>query len=66
MKGIVARLEKKCGVYDEQAIGHSTLPFTIISGVQVLHVLEEIDLPNLFPRALRIGPEIIISLDEVS
>ena len=66
MKGTVARLEKKCGVYDEQAIGHSVLPFTIVSGVQVLHVVEEIDLPNLFAGALWVIAEITIALDEVS
>jgi len=66
VKGIVAGLQKKPGVYDEQAIGHSALPFTIVSGVQILHVLEEIDLPNLFARALRIITEVTIALDEVS
>ena len=37
VKRIVTRLQKKCGVYDEQAIAHSALPFTIVSRVQVLH-----------------------------
>src|ERR1700730_16373729 len=66
VKGIVAGLQKKSGVYEEQAICHSALPFTIVSGVQILHVLEEIDLPNLFAGALRIITEVTITLDEVS
>jgi hypothetical protein len=37
VKRIVTRLQKKCGVYDEQAITHSVLPFTIVSRAQVLH-----------------------------
>lgn len=66
VKGIAARLQKKCGVYDEQTIGHRVLPFTVVSGVEAFHVLEEIDLPNLFAGALRVITEVTIALDEVS
>jgi hypothetical protein len=52
MKGFVAGLQKKCGVYDEQAIGHSALPFTIGSRVEAFHVLEEIDLSQIFLPAV--------------
>jgi hypothetical protein len=66
VKAIAARLQKKCGVYDEQTIGHHSLPFTIVSGVKALHVLEKIDIPNLFAGALRIITEVTIALDEMS
>lgn len=59
-------LQKKCGVYDKQTVDHSALPFTIVSGVETLHVLEEIDIPNPFAGALRIITEVTTSLDEVS
>src|ERR1700730_6596414 len=66
VKTIAARLQKKSGVYDEQTIDHRALPFTIVSGVEALHVLEEIDLPDLFAGALRIITEVIVTLDEMS
>ena len=65
-KTIAARLQKKCGVYDEQAIGHSALPVTIVSGLEALHVLEEIDLPNFLAGTLRVITKVSIALDEVS
>ena len=38
------------------------LPFTIVSGVETLDVLEEIDVPNPFAGALRIVTEVTILL----
>jgi hypothetical protein len=40
--------------------------YTIVSGVEALRVLEEIDVPNPFAGALRIITEVIVALDEVS
>jgi len=40
------------------------LPFTLVSGAEALHVLEEIDVRNPFAGALRIITEVILSLDK--